>query len=226
MMELGRMEEAEAHYRKAFELMPDSFGRMESHCFGCEHAFEGERAQTIAEKVFSALAEKSGAKPQVYYLLGYLREEQERYQEAAGFYKKAFTLDPDYINALKRYRGLSSSIALPVAELDKATFELIRLDPGARHVSGNYDDVHDLKGLWQAVTKSQSIMPESPKSLYLLKASSAALDEKEKKTVASQDLYQHHYRRSYGRYSEARTPDSALKQVGLIRSVLSMLASD
>lgn len=42
LSEEGRLQEAAAHYEKAFELMPDSFGRMESHCFGCEGAFRGQ----------------------------------------------------------------------------------------------------------------------------------------------------------------------------------------
>ena len=37
-----------------------------------------ERAQGIAERVFTQLAQKTPEKPQVHYLLGYLREEQER----------------------------------------------------------------------------------------------------------------------------------------------------
>jgi tetratricopeptide (TPR) repeat protein len=53
LAELGKTKEAEEHYRRAYELMPDSFGRVESHCFGCEKVFDGERAQGIAEKVFT-----------------------------------------------------------------------------------------------------------------------------------------------------------------------------
>src|SRR5690606_2598690 len=52
---LGRHEEAAEHCRKAYGLRPDSFGRMESHCFGCEGVSEGEQAQTIAEEVFGRL---------------------------------------------------------------------------------------------------------------------------------------------------------------------------
>jgi tetratricopeptide (TPR) repeat protein len=79
MAELGDMAGAEEHYRRAYELMPDSFGRVESHCFGCERAFDGERAQSIAEKVFTELAAKRPEKPQIHYLLGYLRNVEERY---------------------------------------------------------------------------------------------------------------------------------------------------
>ena len=39
LMEAGRREEAFEHYRRAYELMPSSFGRVESHCFGCESVF-------------------------------------------------------------------------------------------------------------------------------------------------------------------------------------------
>ena len=33
--------------------MPDSFGRVESHCFGCESVFQGADAQALAERVFT-----------------------------------------------------------------------------------------------------------------------------------------------------------------------------
>ncbi len=49
---LGQNEAAEEHYRRAYELMPDSFGRVESHCFGCERAFAGERPLEHCRKGF------------------------------------------------------------------------------------------------------------------------------------------------------------------------------
>jgi len=60
---LGDSENALKYYQRAFELMPDSFGRIESHCFGCEGAFGSPVAQGVAERVFTALAEKPDAKP-------------------------------------------------------------------------------------------------------------------------------------------------------------------
>ena len=91
--------------------MPESFGRVESHCFGCEGVFHGELAQNIAEKVFGELAAKTPDKPQVHYLLGYLREEQGRYQEALPELQKAVKLDPDYLNAWKHLETHSGAIA-------------------------------------------------------------------------------------------------------------------
>jgi tetratricopeptide (TPR) repeat protein len=62
LAELGRMDEAAVHYRKAFELMPVSFGRMESHCFGCERAFQGKTAVAIAEQTFTRHARQGPQK--------------------------------------------------------------------------------------------------------------------------------------------------------------------
>ncbi len=83
LAEQGDWKGAEEHYRRAYELMPDSFGRVESHCFGCERAFAGEKQESLAEKIFTGMTAHPPVKPQVYYLLGYLRMEHDRFQEAS-----------------------------------------------------------------------------------------------------------------------------------------------
>lgn len=175
LAELGRHAEAEAHYRKAYELMPESFGRVESHCFGCERAFDGQKAQSLAEKIFSDLAVKTPNKPQVHYLLGYLREEQERYQEAIKHYQEAVKLDPDYLNAWVKLQGLMQHVRLPATQRDDITLNILRLDPASRHSNVSLADVSDLNRVWTAVATAQKLRPVYPKSLYVLKASEAAL---------------------------------------------------
>ena len=133
--ELRDFEKAEQHYVRAFELMPSSFGRIESHCFGCEGAFKGEQAQGIAERVFTRLAEKMTDKPQVFYLLGYLRQEQGKKAEAAEQFRKAVKLDPDYFNAWSHLLEVSADAALPQAEIDSAILAMLRLDPASRHAA-------------------------------------------------------------------------------------------
>ena len=93
---LGRTEEAARHYQKAYELMPDSFGRVETHCFGCEGIFVGREAQEIAAGVFTKLLAKNPEKPQLHYLMGQLREAQGQHEEAMKFYREAVRLDPAY----------------------------------------------------------------------------------------------------------------------------------
>ena len=116
MVETGDLAGAEEHYRRAYELMPESFGRVESHCFGCERAFDGERAQSIAEKVFTELSAKQPDKPQVHYLLGYLRNIEGRYAEALPEFRQAVKLDPDYLNAWKQLSDIGEKMHLPAGE--------------------------------------------------------------------------------------------------------------
>jgi tetratricopeptide (TPR) repeat protein len=180
LAEEGKVQEAEIHYRRAFELMPDSFGRMESHCFGCEGTFKGAKAGNIADKVFRELAAKTPHKPQVHYLLGYLREEQGRLTEALQHYKTAVKLDPLYINAWQHIRSLSERSALSPEDADAATFNLLKLDPHRRHADPVFRDISDLRKLWAAVEIARkSVLPPIP-PLYPLPASRPLVEKLEK----------------------------------------------
>lgn len=175
--ELGDFAKAEEHYRRAFELMPDSFGRVESHCFGCEGAFSGERAQSIAEKVFASLAEKTPDRAQVFYLLGYLRSAQDRPAEAAENYRSAVALDPDYLNAWSRLLEVSSETEVPAAEREAAALALLRLDPSGRHTRADFDRVADLRKLWTAILATEATLPKKETGgLYPLAAVRAQLE--------------------------------------------------
>ncbi|MGE9268579.1 MAG: tetratricopeptide repeat protein [Verrucomicrobiales bacterium] len=171
---LGRHEEAARHYRRAFELMPDSFGRMESHCFGCEGAFSGSTAQSIAEEVFTELAEKTPGNPRVHYLFGYLREAQKNPALALESYLKAVELDPDYINAWKKIASLASS-GTDFELRDRALLAQVRLDPYARRGSPNLNEFFNLPALAQTLLA----LPEPPvldAKLYPLPASQQLID--------------------------------------------------
>lgn len=101
LMEAGKFEEAIPHFKKAFELMPVSFGPRESHCFGCEGLFDDERVQNIALPTLNAFLEKEPANPRTPYLLGLLFEEMKKEPEAIAAYQKAIELDPHYYNAAR-----------------------------------------------------------------------------------------------------------------------------
>ncbi len=144
----GRYEEAEKHYIRAFELMPDSFGFVESHCFGCEGAFYGEKSQVIAERVFKRIVEVEPKKAHTHYLLGYLRNAQEKPEEALVHFQKAAELEPAYLNAW-------SSI-LDICETDETKHEalyeialkkLFELDPNKRHFSFSPSTKGNLKNI-------------------------------------------------------------------------------
>ena len=175
LSQMGLHEAAEAHYRKAYELMPESFGRVESHCFGCEGAFEGERAQGIADKVFTSLAQKTPNKPQVHYLLGYLRATKGRQKAAAESYRKAVELDPNYLNAWAKLSEVAEAVQFDHAQQDEIIFNLMRLDPLHRHVQAKVSEVVDLAKLWTLSEEARTLLPVQSKTLFALPASAERL---------------------------------------------------
>lgn len=180
LSELGQHELAAQHYQRAFELMPESFGRVESHCFGCESTFASEKAQTLAERVFTTLAAKNPNKPQVHYLLGYLRQQQERGREALPHFRRALELDPDYLNAWQHLEQLSQEQHLPVADRDEIFFNMLRLDPLSRHTLPNFENVGDLRRLWKAVATVAKFDTKTQTALLPMPASREAIEKSER----------------------------------------------
>jgi tetratricopeptide (TPR) repeat protein len=175
--ELGDFEKAAQHYKRAYELMPESFGRIESHCFACEGAFRGSQAQGIAERVFTSLAEKMPDNPQVFYLLGYLRKEQDEPTEAAAQFEKAAKLDPDYFNAWDQLLETTWETYIPHETIDAAVLAQLRLDPHFRHHVEQFQRMANLRALWTAILKQEKEAPDSVvKPIYPLAASKKLLE--------------------------------------------------
>ncbi|HVR35945.1 MAG TPA: tetratricopeptide repeat protein [Methylomirabilota bacterium] len=227
LAELGLHEEAEAHYRRAYELMPDSFGRIESHCFGCEKAFDGQRAQNIAEKVFTDLAARTPDKPQVHYLLGYLRTDQGRYADALPHFRTAVELDPDYLNAWKKIQEISGEVHFPMAERERVTLELLRLDPLSRRTWPDYSHLTDLRALWAAVEEAATHQPTPPEELLVLTASKADIDrrQEELKTLGADGFFG--FGGFGGGFPDQRSlsPQKAIAQNGFIQAAVTLVDS-
>lgn len=222
LAELGLEELAVKHYEKAFELMPDSFGRVESHCFGCEGAFTGAKAQNVAERVFIKLVAATPNKPQVHYLLGYLRQQQDRHKDALPHFRRAVQLDPDYLNAWEHLDRVASEHRLPAAERDVIAFNLLRLDPLSRHASPDYDRVSDLRGLWNAVAATAKFRVSPPAALLALPASRAEVEKKQAAAANQNAFLGGHHEFGFGRNSPA-TPGAALAQHSLVQAIASLM---
>jgi tetratricopeptide (TPR) repeat protein len=220
---LGQHELAAKHYEKAFELMPDSFGRVESHCFGCESTFSGTQAQSVAERVFTTLAAKNPNKPQIHYLLGYLRHQQERGQDALPHFRRAVQLDKDYLNAWEHLGQLAEEHRLPATERDDIVFNILRLDPLGRHTSANLGAVSDLRRLWTAVEDAAKFRVKAPTTLLPLPASREEVEKQERaaKTQPNQSF------NTLARYSAggspAASPGQALAQHQLIAAISGLI---
>jgi len=176
---LGLRDEALKHYRRAYELMPESFGRVESHCFGCESVFADSNAQVVAERVFTDLMKRGPVRPQAPYLLGYLRKEQGRYGEALRLFRQAVALDAEYLNAWKHLHELGEKTYIEPSERDVARLKLFDLDPRQRHVRYDLNEVVDLAVLWRALNRSATDHELDPKfgQIYPLKASAREQDQ-------------------------------------------------
>jgi tetratricopeptide (TPR) repeat protein len=159
----GHLQEAAVRYRRAYELMPASFGRVESHCFGCESAFAGPQAQSIAQRVFLQMIARSPRNPKLHYLMGYLNQEKGLYEAAHKGYQTAVKLDPDYLNAWKKLQDVNLRLSRPQSERETASLNLLRLDPMQRHTQETYGVlVTDLRAFWtQAARLSVRPLPES-----------------------------------------------------------------
>jgi tetratricopeptide (TPR) repeat protein len=147
----GNFTEAEQHYRRAFELMPGSFGRIESHCFGCESVFEGGIARTVAEQVFTTYLKDHPDKPQASYLLGYLYSELNRPQDALPLFERAVALDPLYYNAWNKLADTAATLPGQGARLNDAQLTLSRLAPSGLFFNADVSYVTDLSSLWKIV---------------------------------------------------------------------------
>jgi len=202
--------------------MPDSFGRVESHCFGCESIFSDSRAQGIAETVFSEMVIKNPNKPQVHYMHGYLKEEQGQYLAALASYRKAVALDPEYLNAWKKIFLLSKKTHIEPWEVNNVALKLISLDPSFKHIRFDIEVVSDLKGLWQTFYEAKDTIKGKPSFSYQLSSSAEYKQSIKSENDSLNNVY------GYSRFSNRNstqyieTPSLSLLKTNIIQSIVNV----
>jgi tetratricopeptide (TPR) repeat protein len=229
----GRRNEALEHYRRAYELMPDSFGRVESHCFGCESVFQGEEAQSIAEKVFTESIRKNPGKAQAHYLLAYLREQQGRAAEAVAPLRNAVRIDPQYLNAWKHLNDVGRHAYIEPWETDIARLKLLELDPLQRHVTLDLDDVGDLAALWRGAQRASGAVHAAKPiraDVYPLKASADALAKARAalppEMLEQMDVIQEFSERGPQTRGEVRSASAVVRDHVLVQSARRLLGGE
>jgi tetratricopeptide (TPR) repeat protein len=216
----GQHEAASKHYKKAFELMPDSFGRIESHCFGCENIFDHPNAQTLAESVFEDIINKRPNNAQAQYMLGYLRKKQHQYDAAIESFRKAVALDPEYLNSWKRLYQVGQKSYLPGWENEIALLKMFELDPLQRHSDLNFTTITDLKKLWHVAEMAHKHSQDSIDSIYALAASQKTLSVTMEEHESEMENY---YRYAYSKDSEPLAPAAVLMRTDIILGAVELM---
>lgn len=157
--ELNRAEEAQRHYELAFEQMPGQFGRVATFCFGCMDIFQSPEGANAAETVLPRLAADPSAIPQVFFLLGELREEQKRLAEAEAAYTRAVELDTNYLDAWSCLYEMKLARFAPWEELIETQQHLLVLDPWLRHNSLDGQSILDWQTFWEVRDHLLADMP-------------------------------------------------------------------
>ena len=201
----GEFEQAAQHFERAYQLMPVSFGRMESHCFGCEGVFGNAKTEPIAQRVFRQLETAQPNNPKVQYLAGYWRMSAGQYQQSTRYFQRAVALDPLYLSAWQKLKG--NTRFLTPLEQDSATLAVLRLDPSGQHddYGQSFEINRDFRGLWE-VTEAvlPRIRPNLKANFKLPKSSDSGGD-------------------SYGMWELVTSPANAIARQNFMRS-LSALA--
>ena len=176
----GRADEAVAHYEETFRHMPAQFGQVASLCFGCQGVFSSEESVGAAERILPALAAEPGAGAAVHYLLGMLRHEQGRFEEAAAAYERALEVDPGHFDALRALLSLRDCVDRPAAEWARLQAQARRLDPFLRNHGEDGEMIVDWPGLWRAYEEGAAGAPPPdasiPPILYRFEAATRARD--------------------------------------------------
>ncbi|MFH0879836.1 MAG: tetratricopeptide repeat protein, partial [Lentisphaerota bacterium] len=203
--EKGDFKGAQEHYRIAFERMPEQFGQVASLCFGCEGIFDKPQTRSVAEEVLLRLERDNPERPQVYFLLGQLRQAQGRNKEAYQYYRRAVELDPDYLDVWEKIRGISESLFMPARERDAISLHMLKLDPLQRHFSIQLDEITDIKGLWMELDKDRKFALPAPQSVLPLPASTRQLEEQQK-TQSREQRMSSAFSRWYSWNEQNKTP--------------------
>jgi tetratricopeptide (TPR) repeat protein len=185
---LGDRKGAEAHYRVAFERLPEQFGQVASLCFGCDGVFSAPQSRGIAEEVLIRLEKEGPKRPQVLYLLGMLRQAQGRSREAYDNYRRATAMDPGYLDAWGKAFDLAEGLFLPPAERDAMALTMLRLDPLQRHVTVRLEEITHLQALAVVLRANRRFSVPRPAALLPLPASRTALADAARASPRLRDL--------------------------------------
>lgn len=136
------------HLKRAYQLLPSSFGRLESHCLACDGLYASTAGLQLGETVLREHIATAPDDARAHYFLGRVLEERQELSAARDELLRAFRLDVGYVAALRALGAVEQSIPLGA---ERTAIGLARLRNDPECSSGHCRvDVDDLAAIYLA----------------------------------------------------------------------------
>jgi tetratricopeptide (TPR) repeat protein len=209
LYEAGRIGEAKPHYKRAFQLLPSSFGAAEGLPYRLDYTFlRNPVAKSLAQEVLTGMLKQDPQNPRINYHMGALMFDQGRHAEAVKFYLKAIEIDPSYLMAYEGLGAITDEALLTSNKQEEFALARLKIDPNDRHEALRFyeERILNLKNYYLGIQKANQIK-NSIDSLYPLRAAA------QKSLISSQTSDS----------PSERTPGRRLMDSVLLRAIKSLV---
>lgn len=172
LYDLGKFEESKPYYRRAFELLPSSYGVIGEPSYRIEsRLFDNSIAKSIAQEVLGAMQNREPRNSRVLYQLGNLKFLQREFSAGTQLLLKAIEIDPSYIAAYTELSGITDETLLTTAQQEEIELGLLKLDPKGHNQTyfSYYERILEPKRFYLANQRANEIRYQYD-SLYRLAA--------------------------------------------------------
>jgi tetratricopeptide (TPR) repeat protein len=155
-------EEAEKHYRKAFESLPACMGENSDIPYDVERMLRDSGLEPAGMDVLNRLTTERPNDAEAYFARGLINENAGRSKEAVSDFRQAVTLDPRHVGAWSSLASLAWPGLIDPEEAQRIAFKLIDLDAdpaGRRQSTVDLVDVKDLPSAYRALRAKLRALP-------------------------------------------------------------------
>jgi tetratricopeptide (TPR) repeat protein len=174
----GRHQDALQEYRKSFDLVLSSEGRISGADPGEDSGLQNEDGRKLAMASLNRLRKSHPTDPGVLFVLGQFQSKSGDDRAALARYEEAVRQDPRYVRAWEEILSLGSSSLATKKQIEDAELALVQLDP-LNYRAFNSEVLQrfaDYLAIWRAYDRASKLvfpLPTSP--LFPLEASKRSL---------------------------------------------------
>lgn len=172
LYDLGKFEESKPYYRRAFQLLPSSYGSVGKPSYRIDsRLFDNPIPKSIAQEVLGAMQKREPQNSRVLYQLGMLKLSQDDKDSAIKLLLKAIEVDPHYLMAYCSLPTASDDSLLTSTQQEEIELARLKLDPRGSNQSyfSFYERILEPKKYYLAIQRANEIRYQYD-SLYPLAA--------------------------------------------------------